>query len=102
LEHISLILSQIVMKLWSFYQPIVVNCWLKYQSQKFCLSWERRKIPSICHARFFFRKLSREIVMYLSTPYVRLRQIIYMPLSTIVKGLSKHIWTDSSLSWTNC
>ena len=99
-EHSSLIPSQIATKLWSFYPLIVLNYWLKYQSQKFCLSWERGKISSICHARFFFRKLSREIAMHVVTPYIRLKQIICIPLSIVFKGVSTVIQINPSLCLT--
>ncbi len=69
LGHNSLILRQIATKLWSFYLLIVVNYWLKYQSQKTCLSRERGKISSICHARFYSGILSREIIMYITIPH---------------------------------
>jgi len=97
-EHSARILSQIATKLWSFYPLIVLNYWSKYQSQKFCLSSERGKIPSICHARFFFRKLSREIVMHLITPYIRLGQIIYIPLSIVFKDYQNT--SELTLVWT--
>ncbi len=94
LAHKFLILEQIATKLWSFYPLIVVNHWLKYQSQKTCLSWERWKISSICHARFFFRNLSREIVMHVTASHTRLKQIIYISFSTVFKELSRDIWID--------
>jgi hypothetical protein len=73
LPHKFLILRQIVMKLWSFYPLIVVNSWIKYQDQKVCLSYTRGKILQKCHARFYSEKLSREIIMDITTSKLKQR-----------------------------
>jgi hypothetical protein len=65
LGHSFLILRQNATKLWSFYSLIMPNYWLKYQSQKTCLSCERGKISSICDARFSMRKVWREIINHI-------------------------------------